>query len=124
MYNRVHLAQRLNISDKELSVWFKHLGIKKRDGKVIYITPEQEEFMRNNYKSMTHEKMGEAIGLTSVSVARYCCNNGLIKMKVQRVGTIPRIIPDPPKPKIQRPPAVYNNTSREQHIDRWLNVAI
>jgi len=35
---------------------------------------------------------------------------------------IKRVVPFNPEPKMQRPPAIYSNQSREEHIDRILNM--
>jgi ribosome-binding ATPase YchF (GTP1/OBG family) len=127
MYNRYHLAKHLNISAKELTAWFRHLGMAKRDAKVIVLTDEQKQFIRDNYKEMKHEEIASKLELAVMSVQKFCGRNGLRKLKrcKERFPRLPKLVSTVEvEKKPPRPRADHTNMSREQRIEFWINYPI
>jgi hypothetical protein len=89
------------------------------------LTPTQQSFIREHYRTMTHFAIGAELGLSENKVAYFCKLNNMRKAKTVRGSFVKRVKPAPApemvKPKIRRPPAVYGNTSREETIDKYLN---
>lgn len=80
------------------------------------LTDEEKDFIRENYQMMNRLEMSVQLGAPFKRVDEYCRTQKLIRRKyyVAREKTFP-------KSTIKRPPAVYSNISRDEHIDKWLN---
>jgi transposase len=125
LYTRYHIAEKLEVTQYTLKEWLKQLGLKKRDAKAIMFTDEQKKFIKDKYEDLSHEQIAATLCLSVSSVSGYCFRNGYKKSGQNKVTPPPKkIIPYRPEPAIKRPPATYSNVSRDQHIDRWLNVQI
>lgn len=90
-------------------------------------TPEQEAFIRSNYEEMTHEQMAVALHISVSRVSYFCNLHNLRKKKPKSVFknkyASKRPIPAPVKTG-RYWPADHDNPSREDHINRILNMAI
>lgn len=128
LYNRYRLTQILRIRDKELSAWFKLLGLKKRDCHAVVITDEQAEFIEKNYRKMRHEKIAIRLGLSVITVMGYCRRNGLRKIKTPKERERPQpkeiVLLEPKSKPFVRPRADHSNITQEQRIDRWIKEAV
>jgi hypothetical protein len=125
LYKRYHIAKKLEISENILKEWLKHLGLKKRDAKAIIFTDEQKKFIKENYQELSHEHLAVVLKISVSQVSGYCFRHGYKKSGQNKVTPPPKkIIPFRQEPKIQRPPATYSNVSREQYVEKWLNVQI
>lgn len=90
------------------------------------------EYIRKNAADRTARQIAEAIGVSACLVYDYCALHHIELTKVVRKGHLhvpmPRVvIRDPqyaPKQKLVRPPAKYDNVSREEHVEKWLNTDI
>jgi hypothetical protein len=92
----------------------------------ITLTPEQEQLIKNNWQKSTHEKMSKEVGVGVNWMSWYCNQKGYKKLKRVPGPKTPvkKNINQGPEKKIKHPPADHTNISREQHVERWLNVAI
>ena len=126
MYNRYTLAVMLKISERELTSWMRHFDLKKRDTKAFDFTDEQKRFIKDNYMNHTHEQMAIKLGVSVMSIQGYCYRNGYKKYHLYKVTAPPkkRVITVDRKPSFTRPPATYSNTSREQHVEKWINIEV
>lgn len=125
LYNRYHLVKHLGIADKLLTVWFHHLGLNKRNGKQVTLTKEQKKFVKDNYLTTSKEAMAVKLGVAVTTIQRYCNRNKLTDLKHIEPKAPPKQIisfAQPSKPP--SPPAAYGNISREQHVDKWLQVPV
>lgn len=96
--------------------------------KVKTLSECEMKFIDINWEEMTHEQIAVKLGIAVSAVSNYCYQNGYRKVKTKR-GTRPKKPKvyqnmGPEKKYIDRPPAVYSNPSRDQHVDRWLSVAV
>lgn len=87
--------------------------------KIKPLTADQKQYIRDNYLNMTRTQMSVNLGLSFKRVDTFCCAESLKKTKY--ISKEIRKLYEQPKSNIKRPPAVYSNMSREQHIDKWLN---
>lgn len=125
LYKRYHIAQKFEISENILKEWLKQLGLKKREAKAVKYTDEQKKFIRENYQELSHEQIAVILKISVTQISGYCFRHGFKKSGQNKVTPPPKkIIPVKPEPSFKRPPAIYSNVSREQHIDRWLNTQI
>lgn len=95
--------------------------------KKIILTADQKQYMDRNWKQWTHEAMADHLKLNVNIVSNYCLEMGYRKKsRTRSVAKSPKRLlnPAPEPPKIKRWPANYSNISRDQHIDRILNMAI
>lgn len=92
-------------------------------------TPERIAFVKANYETSSLEVMASVCGVSMTTMQRWCDELGL-KTSYRKVHPITAKAIEVkklqlPVPKQEgRPPAVYSNTSREEHIERILNMAI
>lgn len=98
-------------------------------------TAEQEAWIRKYYNNYTRKVLATKLKV-GIRVLRAWLNDMGIEKKGPKVAGKPTPAPvfDPPaekeiiryEPPVKqpRPPAIYSNVSREQHIDRWLNTNI
>lgn len=89
-------------------------------------TPNQSEFLIKNFRMYSIDHLARLLNvkpwrisywlklldLRKISARRKLCEKKALKK---------RIIPAPERKPIKRPAAEYSNTSREQHIEKWLN---
>lgn len=116
----------LKISERELTVWMRHFGLKKRDTKAFAFTEDQKKFIKDNYHNHTHEQIAVKLGVSVMSIQGYCYRNGYKKYQLYKVSAPPkkRVIIVKTETYIKRPPAQYSNISREQHVEKWINTDI
>lgn len=94
------------------------------------LTEHHKAYMDANWKFYTHEQISIHLGIPTSTVTYYCYLNGYKKLKlgdeIQRaVRKIPkRGNPGPETKLVKRWPADHTNMSREQHIDRILNMPL
>jgi hypothetical protein len=98
-------------------------------------TTEQEAWIRKYYNNYTRKVLATKLKV-GIRVLRAWLKDMNIEKKGPKAKGIPAPAPlfDPPAAKEiirfeapvkqPRPPAIYSNVSREQHIDRWLNTNI
>jgi hypothetical protein len=95
--------------------------------KVKSLSNEQMRIIDENWQTHTQAQLAEIVIASMNSVAYYMKENGYRKTTDMRVAVRKEKYyknKGPEREPIVRPPADHTNISREQHIDRWLNVAI
>lgn len=91
------------------------------------VTNEAVDFVRNNMDEMTLKQMGKLLDKTIIEVFRIVQEIRRTERKDQAMSepkreSIPR--DDAERPKMVRPPAVYNNRSHEDILDYWINLEV
>ena len=74
-------------------------------------TPEQKKFLQEAYLKYEYEQIGEEIGKTGKAV----------QIKVSRMGLGGRKRKQVKAGKMERPPAVYNNTGHQTVLNKYAN---
>jgi hypothetical protein len=95
--------------------------------KVKSLSKEQMEFIDENWQTHTHEQLAINLSVSMNVIGYYCSQNSYRKTNAMRVAVKKKKYyknKGPESEPINRPPADHTNVSREQHIDRWLNMAI
>jgi hypothetical protein len=96
--------------------------------KVKKLSDVEMKYIDLNWESMSYEQIAVKLSITVTLVQYYCGQNGYKKVKPKRGERPPKQKiyrnKGPERTPIQRPPAVYSNVSRDQHIDRLLNISI
>lgn len=125
MYSRYHLAIKLGISEKVLSEWLTHLGLKKKkDAKRVVLSDEDKKFIENNFHNLTHEKIAQQLNVKVGVIQRYCAAKRLLKKGPDKYQPPPKkIIPykAPVKPQYERPPTTYS-AGYDATIDKYLKM--
>lgn len=85
------------------------------------ILPEVEKYIRDNMKTKTIKAIAAELGLSRTMTYNMVVQLGITD-RVKKPYHYPK--DNFEKPKMKRHPAVYSNISREQHVDKWLNVNI
>lgn len=122
-FGRAYLAEKLSITDPVLIEWLQHLGLKKKkDSKRPWLNDDDKEFIKSNYKSMTHEQLAARLNRPIGVVQRYCYQEYLYKTAAAKYKPTPKkIIPyHPPTKELVRPAAKYDNVSSDDLIDKYL----
>lgn len=88
------------------------------------LTPTQQQFIRDNYKTMTHYAMAVELKIKETNVAYFCRLNNLRKTEIKRSykTRVKKIIVPEPVKNIKRPPADHTNKSREDYVNYWLGL--
>ena len=92
------------------------------------LTEEQKQYIRDNYMEVEYTVLAKEIGMNLNTLYWWCAQNGLRKRRKGRKRdekapkSIIRI--GIPKTYTKRPPAIYDNPSREQHVSRILNTKL
>lgn len=86
------------------------------------LTTTQQQFIRDNYKTMLYKDIATSIGTTEGKVQYFCYSHNLRKQVRKGRGRryIRQPIPAPVKTG-KHWPADHTNISREQHVERILN---
>lgn len=89
------------------------------------LTRAQEAYIREHYMSMFHREIAAELGIKEAQVAYFCRMNNLRKTKPKPFKKKYRreMIPAPVKIG-NHWPADHHNVSREQHVDRILNMPL
>lgn len=89
------------------------------------MTPEQAEWLKEYHRMWSRYHLAMKLGISENTLGRWLSELGLKKKKDGRrtVPVIKKAI-KPVEKKVQRPPAVYSNISREEHIEMILNKQI
>lgn len=93
------------------------------------MTPERVKFIQDNYETSSLEAMASGLGISFSTVLRWCDDLGLKTDERKKHPTTAKVeqakkITLPVQKQEGRPPAVYSNVSREQHIDKWLKATV
>jgi hypothetical protein len=123
MYSRYHLAKKLGITEKELTILLKYLGLrKKKDTKRSTLTDEQKQYVEDNFYKMTHQKISDDLGVTVSTVRNYCFRHNLKKSGKDKFTPPPKEIirySPPETPAIKRPKGEYSS-GYEATIEKYL----
>src|SRR6478735_3679605 len=96
--------------------------------KVKTLSDYEMRYIDINWEELTHEQMAVKLSIAVSTVSNYCYKNGYRKVKTKRATRPkkPKVYQNlgPERKQIDRPPAIYSNPSREQHVDKWLSAAI
>lgn len=89
------------------------------------LTRAQEAYIREHYQNMYHRVMAAELGIKETRVAHFCRVNNLRKTspKTFKKKCTREMIPAPVKPG-KHWPADHQNISREQHVERILNMPL
>jgi hypothetical protein len=123
MYSRYHLAKKLGITEKELSVLLKHLGLrKKKDAKRTTLTDEHKQYIDEHFYKMTHQKIADDLDVTVSTVRNYCFRRNLKKTGKDKFTPPPKEIircTPPDTPVYERPKGEYSS-GYEATISKYL----
>lgn len=93
------------------------------------LTLERKQFIKANYETTSLETMASVCGVCMTTIKQWCDELGLkagerkMHPNTAKIEQVKKVYL-PVKKQEGRPPAEYSNTSREQHVEKWLNVAI
>lgn len=89
-------------------------------------TPEQSEWLKNNYRLYNNDHLAERLNIPVSRLTHWLRLLDLRKQKVVRkIGEVkarPKLVNPGPEKKMKHPPADHTNISREQHVERILNM--
>jgi hypothetical protein len=97
------------------------MGFKK-----LTLLPEQEQYIKENFRNYTHLALADKMGLKVNTVRKFCDNNKLKKNRKTDANPEPRkIVPYNPPEKVKHvpPPAVYSS-GWEATIEKYLKKEI
>jgi hypothetical protein len=95
--------------------------------KVKCLSESQMKYIDENWETHTHEQLAIKITAGMNAVGYYCRQNNYRKTGAMRVAVKKKKYyknKGPEREPIKRPSPDHTNVSRDQHVDRWLNVAI
>lgn len=89
------------------------------------LTPEQIAYIKENYKNTQAKVLASCLGISTSTLQQWSDELGLRSGKKTRImdrnPLFSRTKQIAEEKKFKRPPAMYSNPSREQHIERILN---
>lgn len=87
------------------------------------LTPSQQQFIRDNYRTMLYKDIAKEIGMTESRVQYFCYHHNLRKQASKGKGKkhVREPIPAPVKTG-KHWPADHQNKSREDYINYYLSL--
>jgi orotate phosphoribosyltransferase-like protein len=85
--------------------------------KKLTISDEHKEFIKENYLNKTHKQIADELKISVHTVRGYCFRKGYKKYRQEAKSTIPE---GEPIKKVTQ----YSNISREEIINKYLNMNI
>lgn len=87
------------------------------------LTPSQQQFIRDNYRTMMYKDIAAKIGTTESRVQYFCYNNNLQKQAGKGKGKNYVREPIPAPVKVGKYwPADHQNKSREDYVNYYLGL--
>lgn len=87
-------------------------------------TPEQQRFIKKNYKTMKHKDIAKELGISLSRVQNCCRYNRWLKYGDDKASIQPKEIIRPAKKKKRERPKAEYSSGHEATIEKYLNMEI
>jgi hypothetical protein len=97
--------------------------------KNMHPTPDQKQWLKDNYKLYTNANLADKLGIPEHRLTLWLRLMGLKKRRSDRKFIVKpvykkRNVTPVPETTIKRPKPDHTNISREQHVERILNMTL